>query len=154
MKKRFLMGLLSIFLLTGCTNAGADKQTTACTFSAAEGMDIQVKITAEEDTIRKMFFTITFPYEKLGYDLSEVSDSIKDSTASAILELLGLDADSNGITVKTKFEKEALVATGEINLDKAEDAVLETFGFMGVKEEELSLKKFLKDAQDSGVTCK
>lgn len=154
MKKRFALGLVALSLLAGCSSSTEQKQTTACTFAAAEGVDIEVTVSAQEDLIYKMLFKIEFPYEKLGYDLSNVSDTIKESTTPAILEALGLDKDSNGIIVKTKFEKEALIATGEINLDKAEDAVLEVFGFTGITEDQLNYKRFLDYAKESGVVCK
>lgn len=154
MKKRFAIGLIAISLLTGCSSSSKENQSSACTFAAAEGMDINVTVSAQGDTINKMKFTVEMSYEKLGYDLSDASDSIKESTVPAILELLGLDEDSNGITVKTSFKEKSFVATGEINLEKAEDAVLETFGFTNVNEDQLSYKKFLSDAKDSGVTCK
>lgn len=154
MKKQLIAGLFALFLLVGCSSDSKSAHTAACSFDAAEGMKIDFTVTAPEDTITKVNYHISLDYKKLGYDLSKVSDNIKKSTASNVLEQLGFSSDNKGVTVKTKYDKTALNIDVEINLEKADSEVLDVLGFTNSTKEDLNFKKFLKNAQNSGVTCK
>lgn len=153
MKKQVVAGLLALSLLAGCSSASNAKQTAACKFDSAEGMDINFTVDSKADTINKINVKIVMHYEQLGYDLSKVSDSIKKSTANSILEQLGLSHENKGVSVNVEYGEEAMTANVEINIEKADSTVLNLFGFDSVSEEDLSFSKFLKDAKESGVVC-
>lgn len=157
MKKQLISSLLVLTMLAGCTNTAnvnPKEQSTVCTFPDSEQVNIQINVKSVEDTINGVSINVQLDYEDLGFDLSDISDDIKESMADSILDQLGFDSKTQGVNINTEFTDKSFTADISLDLNKADPKVLEKFGLDNIEKKDMSLSVFLDNAKEAGLECK
>lgn len=150
--KKLLVCLFATTLLFGCGSKDAGKnESKTCTFSQA-GIEIAAQMNAVDDKIKSVKMDVSAPASMMaGVDLSTLTDEDKKTVESQVLKSLAVE-EGQGIEVSSKFTKEAMNITVDIDLEKGSADALTAIGFTEIKD--MSLADFVKQAESSNATCK
>lgn len=148
MKKLLLV--LCACLLCACSNTN---NTTSKTCSITQDpLTVEIALSAKDDTINTMNFAVTMDASQLGLgdELGNITDEQKDTIKDNLLQSLGIDENTTGITVDAKFDDNINMKIN-IDLEACSEETLKTFNF---EEDDLSLENAVEQFVAQGYTCK
>lgn len=150
--KKILMALLACLMIAGCSGKEAKVESASCVIEQAGLMTMDVDLSATNDEIDKMVMKITIDSSLLGgVDLSTLDDDAKAQVQDAMLQQLGLSADTKGLTTTVEFT-DTMVINVDIDLKTASKEDLSKIG-LDIDNTDMSFKRFLEDSEKEGFNC-
>lgn len=148
MKKLLLV--LCACLLCSCSNTDNTASKT-CSITQ-DPLTVEIALSAKDDTINTMNFAVTMDASQLGLgeELGNITDEQKDTIKDNLLQSLGIDENTTGITVDAKFDDNINMEIN-IDLEACSEETLKTFNF---EEDDLSLENAVEQFVAQGYTCK
>lgn len=147
--KLFALLTVSLLLITGCGNS---EKTLTCTNTEEDSglkMSQEVTMTFKDDKVT---------YVKMSIDNEAVDDTIIDNWDMFVSMLEGQfdEKSEDGVSLKinNNTDKHIFNVSLEIDLEKATDDALSTYGLDGITDENASYEDTKKDAEADGFTCK
>lgn len=142
MKKLSLLGLFSLFILTGCTTK------VTCTASTKNGedavgaknMDTTIDIVFDKEKVKSVDEKVILTFGKDNTSIDTVFEAINKGYEQY--------KDEKGIDIKTSKENDKILVDVKIIPDKQKDS---TDNVINV---ELSKEELIKDLEKDGYTCK
>lgn len=150
--KKLLASTLALVLLCGCGGSKPAENTKTCSIDQG-GATMEVTATASDGTnVSKVGAKMIIPEESLsdmGY-----GETIEDAEASlGILNTMMDSMEDEGLEIEVKIDGSSMVIDFAIDLEKVSSDTLEALGITDITEAG-TLDEFVKNATESGATCK
>lgn len=147
--KKLLTAACALMLLTGC-GSDTKKETKTCSMEMA-GVEMSIKMDAEDDIIQKINMDLTVSGTLIGGDASILSDEELNTTGNVMLSSLRIE-EGEGISSKFSIDGKDLKAVVDFDLSKADADVLEALGIIGNKDN-IKLSETVAEVEKSGASC-
>lgn len=149
--ERIITILCFTLILCGC-NLSSQKTVTCKT--EEDGLKMSYKMTAKKDLINNLEIKITMTPESMGIEsVKSLNSQDKKNLEEQLLKNFDLtNENEKGVKVSIEYNENIDIIIA-IDIEKADQKVLEKFDLDELEDEERSLEETVKEMEKEGLTC-
>lgn len=153
--KKISIVLLALFVTLMATGCGKDVVETKTCNANISGIDQTFTFTATNDEINKIDMVFVYDNSMFGIEsFADIDDDTKETMKETMLKSLGLEGNKyDGFEINFDIQDQMTVKIN-VDLKKADKSILSKIGMNFTGNEDMSLKRAVKDSTDEGYTCK